>query len=107
MAEFKKLRTIATYDCLLKEWQVDPIWGKADEGPWLPRLGEVLLASIEVLDISQCEPDILNQVRELLEQRQQGERSNFLLLKKIIIEFVAKANSAVALEQAREQLRSG
>jgi len=98
MAEFKKLGTIATYyNYLLKEWQVDPVWRKADEDPWLPRLTEVLSASIEVLDISQCQPDILDQVRELLEQRQWGKRSNFLLLK-TIIKFITEVNSAVALE---------
>ncbi len=52
----------------------------------MPRLGEVLPASFEVLEISQCEPNILDQVRELLEQLQQGERSNFLLLTRIIID---------------------
>ena len=66
----------------------------------MPRVGEILLASLEVLDISHYEPNVLDQVRELLEQLQQRERSNFLLLKKTIIEFVTKANSTTAPEQA-------
>jgi hypothetical protein len=82
-----------------------PNLGKSRRRSLVAKTCEVLPASIEVLDISQCEPDILDQVRELLEQRQHGERSNFLLLKKIIIEFVAKENSAVAPEQARELRR--
>jgi hypothetical protein len=54
---------------------------------------------LEVLHISQCEPDILSQVHDLLEQK--GSRTDFLLLKKIAVEFVKVSddrNSRVPLE---------
>jgi hypothetical protein len=96
LAGFQKLRRVAMdYDCLLKaDSQINDENEDEDEGDGdgKPRLVYVLPPSLEVLAVAKCEPDILDQIRELLEQQQHGERSNFPLLEKVIIGFVDKPN---------------
>jgi hypothetical protein len=96
LAGFQKLRRVAMdYDCLLKaDSQINDENEDEDEGDGdgKPRLVNVLPPSLEFLAVARCEPDILDQIRELLEQQQHGERSNFPLLEKVIIGFVDKLN---------------
>jgi hypothetical protein len=92
LAGFQKLRRVAMdYDCLLKaDSQINDENEDEDEGDGdgKPRLVKVLPPSLEFLAVARCEPDILDQIRELLEQQQYGERSNFPLLEKVIVELV-------------------
>ncbi|PMD60710.1 uncharacterized protein K444DRAFT_612408 [Hyaloscypha bicolor E] len=96
LAGFQKLRRVAMdYDCLLKaDSQINDENEDEDEGDGdgKPRLVNVLPPSLEFLAVARCEPDILDQIRELLEQQKHGERSNFPLLEKVIIGFVDKPN---------------
>jgi hypothetical protein len=93
LAGFEKLRHLATYqDFLLK----------ADlEEEAKPRLVDILPASLELLVLGQCAGDVLNEVRELLEQRRQSEEPRFLALKKIIIGLAYKSRLNDAREHAK------
>jgi hypothetical protein len=75
LTDFKKLKRITTYyDCLLKP---DPGDGAIE------RLTDILPSSLEALALSQCNPDILEQVHDLLGQYALGR--NFLSLKEIAL----------------------
>lgn len=86
LAGFKKLRKLAiNYACLLIP---DPDDDDSDaEEDWRrePKLVHILPSSLELLAVSQCGPTILDQVQEVLEQRQ-----NFPSLAKIILGFVGR-----------------
>jgi hypothetical protein len=82
LTEFKNLKRITTYyDCLLKPDPGDAVG---------QRLTNILPSSLERLAVSQCEPDILEHVRVLLEQHALGR--NFLSLKKIALALVQDAD---------------
>jgi len=104
LVEFKKLKKIDLwYYCLLAADADDDKDEGGEEGR--PRLVDVLPASLEQLVLWQCKPDILDQLRDVLEQRQIG--SSFLALKKVHIRFMDKSTEDASPETMREMKRVG
>ncbi len=94
-------KTASWYYCLLAADTDDDNDEGGEEGK--PRLVDILPASLEQLVLWQCKPDILDQLRDVLEQRQIG--SSFLALKKVHIRFMDKSTVDASPETMREMER--
>jgi hypothetical protein len=93
LTSFKKLKRITTYyECLLTSNPEIPF----DR----PLLSNVLPSSLEVLGLSQCEPDILMHVRHVLRQHVLG--LNFPSLKRIALAIVPDADLGIVLRRAED-----